>query len=133
VVVTYVGTRQVEGVTRRDAYALPLRHAESANTWFVEPYAFDAAIGGRMDLLEPAVGTDGIRHVGATGIQVGVVTSGTVYFSTGTAVVSVPVAGAARTATWKNIVLPDTAVPTTVTTTFVSDTTFVSMAFFVSH
>jgi hypothetical protein len=131
VVVTYIGTRQVEGTTRRDAYALPVRHAESANTWFVEPYAFDAAIGGRMDLLRPEVGADGLRHVGTNGIQVGVAAAGTVYFGDG-GIVSVPVTGTSRTAVWMDPFIYDSSLPTPVTVTFVSDTIFVSMAFFVT-
>jgi len=68
VVVVVSGRLEVEGNVEERHDAFPARYAESAGVWFVEPWAFDPATGGRLELAEepkaegvavvtPAVGT----------------------------------------------------------------------------
>ena len=43
----------VRGSPKSRADAFPVRHAESADAWFVEPWAFDPDTGGRIELVAP--------------------------------------------------------------------------------
>lgn len=53
-VVLVSGRVQVNGVAQDRTEAFPVRYAESAGVWFVEPWAFDPATGGRIQLAGPS-------------------------------------------------------------------------------
>ncbi len=55
VVVVLEGTLQVEGTTEHRVVAFPVRKAESAQAWFVEPWAYDLQDGAPIEITAPAV------------------------------------------------------------------------------
>jgi hypothetical protein len=59
------GTVQQEGSTAHRTDAFPMTKAESANAWFVDMWAFDPAIGGRLELSQ---NPDPTTHVLATAV-----------------------------------------------------------------
>jgi hypothetical protein len=106
VVVVLQGTVTIDGTTSERAQAIPARHAESADAWFVEPWAFDPAIGGTIDLLSPDPGPETPQLAAGQPVEVGVPADGSVWMGLGDRPL-VPVAaepaatgGPGRTASW---------------------------------
>jgi hypothetical protein len=124
-VVVLRGTRQVEGTVEEGVAAIPVRHAESAGVWFVEPNAFD-----------PDVESQRLEYVGGqptpgAALEVGIGAPGTMYFWLGDdEPTAVPTATGdlGHTATWT---VPDSAEPgDLLVIAFVSETgtTFTALA-----
>lgn len=102
-VVVVRGTQPGEGQPEVRADAFPVRHAESADAWFVEPWAFDADAGGRIELTSPDPSTSPPVLSADQPVTVAVPAAGTVWFAfdNGSATPVTPVVGAnGRVATW---------------------------------
>jgi hypothetical protein len=109
-VVVLEGTVEQEGATDHRIDAFPVVHAESADAWFVDAWAFDPAIEDqRLEIVSPPSRPDG-SVVLAPGdvVQVAVAVPGSVYFSLdGAPAIDVATSGPAQpVATWQ---LPDDA------------------------
>jgi hypothetical protein len=109
-VVVLEGTVQQEGTTNHRIDAFPVVHAESADAWFVDMWAFDPAVEDqRLEVVAPPAADDG-TVVLAPGdvLQIAVATPGTVYFSLdGAAPEGVPTSGPSQpVASWQ---VPDDA------------------------
>jgi hypothetical protein len=61
-VIVVEGTVMHDGVPVHRIDAFPMVRSESVQTWFVEPFAFDPAVGGRIELATPAP-SSGLRQV----------------------------------------------------------------------
>ncbi|MEZ5409513.1 MAG: hypothetical protein R2761_15905 [Acidimicrobiales bacterium] len=55
VAVQLEGTLSVEGQTEHRVEVFPVRRAESAGAWFVEPWAYDVAAGSPIEIVSPPV------------------------------------------------------------------------------
>jgi hypothetical protein len=74
------GTVQVDGAPAHRVDAFPMTKAESAHAWFVDAWAFDPAIGGRLELGGVATpGGTRALHVGEP-VEVFAEAPGTVRF-----------------------------------------------------
>lgn len=71
VVVQLEGTLSVEGRTEHRVEVFPVRRAESAGAWFVEPWAYDVASGSPIGIESPPV-DDGERATTAPGTPLAV-------------------------------------------------------------
>ncbi|MGE0879590.1 MAG: hypothetical protein AB7L13_12285 [Acidimicrobiia bacterium] len=85
-VVVLEGTLRVEGTTEHRVAAFPVRKAESADTWFVEPWAYDLATAPPLTIVSPTVDAEERATVrGGQSFQLTVSVSarasGTVYVS----------------------------------------------------
>jgi hypothetical protein len=134
-VVVVRGTVTREGATREAVLALPVRHAESAGFWAVEPWAVDPATGARLeiggDLVPSAEGSVEGGSVPREGILSATVgAEGTFWFALGdTRLTEVPTLDG--TATWTVPISTPTG-SRVLLTAFRNDTTFVASAFLVT-
>ncbi len=83
-VVVLEGTLQVEGSTEHRVAAFPARKAESADAWFVDPWAYDLASGAPLRIESPAIDEEEWATVpsGASrDVTVGAASAGTVWAS----------------------------------------------------
>jgi hypothetical protein len=83
-VVVLQGTLRVEGTTERRVAAFPVRRAESANAWLVEPWAYDLSGSPPLEILTPAVDIEERATVPAgqpLELRVSAGASGTIYAS----------------------------------------------------
>lgn len=120
VVVVLSGTITVEGAAERRHDAFPVRYAESAGAWFVEPWAFDRATGGRIQWLTP---TGAGPH---DEIRIAAPAEGTAWLSIDGATPVQATVGGDRTATWA---LPEPLRgPHLLVVAFVNDATFAALA-----
>jgi hypothetical protein len=67
VVVVLRGTRRTEGMDEQRVDAIPVRHAESADAWFVEPWAFDPTTDSRIELVDPAPASGAVTDLAPGG------------------------------------------------------------------
>src|SRR5690606_33729673 len=58
-VVVLRGNRMPDGTPEARVDAFPVVYAESAKTWFVDLWAFDPDVGGRIELVTPRLDDDG--------------------------------------------------------------------------
>lgn len=81
VAVVIEGTHPGEGTPERRADVILARHAQSADAWFVEPWAFDPHAGGRIELVspDPAAKTPALGT--ADSVQVALPAGGRTWFS----------------------------------------------------
>jgi hypothetical protein len=63
VAVMLEGTVRVEGTTEHRIEVFPVRKAESANAWFVEPWAYDVTRGKPVEIASPAVDDEELASV----------------------------------------------------------------------
>jgi hypothetical protein len=128
VVVVVQGTRTSEGQVEHRADAIPARKAESAGVWFVEPWAFDPATGGRMELQTPDPAGNPPRLGVGQSVEVSVAAPGDAWFALDgpaerVTAVSSP---AGRVARWRPVgVAPGRHL---LVVAFVNDTTFTALA-----
>jgi hypothetical protein len=101
VVVVVEGDRASEGTVEYRTDAIPARHAESADAWFVEPWAFDPEVGGRIELVSPDPAADPLRLAPGARVEVAVPAAGTAWFSLGGSTPAPVVATAAGTVRWE--------------------------------
>ncbi len=120
-VVVVSGTfSMMEGVAERRHGAFPVRYMESAGAWVVEPWAFDPATGGRIELLSP---TGSGPH---DQIKIAAPAEGTAWLSIDSAAPIKATVGADGTATWT---LPEPLRgPHTLMVAFINDTNFTALA-----
>jgi hypothetical protein len=81
-VVLLEGTVSVEGTAEYRRLAIPVVYAESAEAWFVDPWAFDPAVEDqRFDYLMPDAGPFGLVLKPDDELEVAFPTAGVVHFS----------------------------------------------------
>jgi negative regulator of sigma E activity len=101
-VVVIRGTRTMNGESTSSADAIPVRHAESADAWFVEPWAFDAQTGGRIELVhpDPSAGVPVLGHDEA--VEMAWPVPGRIWFGFDSAVAEAAVPGSpGATISWR--------------------------------
>jgi hypothetical protein len=130
-VVLLEGTVSVEGASEYRRLAMPIAHAESADAWFVDPWAFDPQVDDqRFDFRSPPAGPFGLVLAPGDDLEVSFPAKGTIWISLGGEVASdFSASGAVGSfATWT--VPADAADGSTVVVAFQADSgaTFIAQA-----
>jgi hypothetical protein len=95
-VVLLEGTVSVEGSSEYRRLAIPVAHAESADAWFVDPWAFDPEVDDqRFDFRSPPAGPFGLVLAPGDDLEVSFPAKGTIWISLGGEVASDISAGGA--------------------------------------